>query len=202
MEFYTSVLTLFLVLDPVGNVPILLGLLKSQKPKQRNRIILRETGIAFLVLVFFLFFGRYFLDGLHITMPALEITGAIILFIIALRMVFPRPDSYSEKASADPLVVPIAIPLTSGPASITTVMLFAGNNPEHLSMWFFSIVVAFIAYLPIVLAGPYLEKWLGQRGIEATARLAGMLLIVIAVQMFLSGIGGYLHTIHALKDIS
>ena len=89
MTLYTAVITLILIMDPFGNIPVFLATLNGFPPKRRKLIILRESGFAFIVLAFFLFFGRYILQGLHITQPALSISGGIILFLIAIRMIFP-----------------------------------------------------------------------------------------------------------------
>lgn len=193
MDFYTATITLFLVMDPLGNIPIFLSVLKSYNHAKQRRIIIREVLIAFLILSIFLFFGRYIMHGMGITEPALSIAGGIILFLIAINMIFPgmsKASSTSDKE--EPFIVPLAIPMTAGPSALAVVMLFVNQNPHELWLYFGSVVIACTVFLAIMLAARYLMKLLGQRGITAVERLMGMLLTVLAVQMFLQGVQAFL----------
>ncbi len=192
MSFYSAVITLILVMDPLGNIPLFLSILKKYSPREQRMIILRESFFAFLILTVFLFFGRYILKGLHISPEALSISGGVILFMIALRMIFPQP-IYESSSESEPFVVPLAIPLTAGPSSLATVMLFAstGTNPMHI--WFLAVLTASIIFTALVLCAPFLMRILGTRGLTALERLMGMILTTIAVQMFLTGLETYLH---------
>lgn len=195
MTFYTAVITLILVMDPVGNVPVFLAILKKFSIKQQARIILRESGIAFIILAVFLFFGRYILNGLKITDPALSIAGGIILFIIAIRMIFP-PEAQKisdDEEGEEPFIVPLAIPLTAGPSAIATVMLLASQSPNRIGFVFFALLISSVIFTIVLLCSPYLMKVLGYRGLIALERLMGMLLTTAAVQMFLTGIQTYFH---------
>jgi len=127
MTIFTAIITLILVMDPIGNVPVFLSILKDIEPKRRNVIIARETSIAFVILVAFLFFGAPILNTLNISEAALEIAGGIILFIIALRMIFPLKDQTvgGDELEGEPFIVPLAIPLTAGPSALATVIIFA-----------------------------------------------------------------------------
>lgn len=195
MSLYVAVITLFLVMDPLGNIPVFFSILKKYDPKRQTRIILRESAIAFLILVLFVFFGHYILLGLHITTPALNIAGGIILFIIAIRMIFPGAAQAfgKEEHVEEPLIVPLAVPLTAGPSAIAIVMVFVTRNPAHVWLVFFAVVIASIIFVAIMLCSRYLMKVLGQRGLTAVERLMGLILTTIAVQMFLTGVIHYIN---------
>lgn len=197
MTLYTAALTLILVMDPVGNIPLFITTLKGFSPRKQSIIIVRETIIAYLILCLFLFFGANILHGLNITGPALYIAGGIILFLITIRMIFPHPDDVkkgSERPHGEPFIVPLAIPLTAGPSALATVLLFATQEPSKMNLWFIAITVAAIIFLVIMLLSRSLLRLLGQRGLIAMERLMGMLLTTVAVQMFLQGIRLYFQT--------
>lgn len=195
MTIYSAALTLILVMDPLGNVPMFLSILNGVEPKRRSKIILRESLIAFLILTAFLFFGQHILHGLNISDPALSIAGGIVLFLISLKMIFPQDDNHGsrEHSVEEPFIVPLAIPLVAGPSAIATVMLFASQAPALVWSWFLSLAVASVVCTVILLIAPQLKKILRQRGLTAMERLMGMILTTIAVQMFLTGISQYLH---------
>lgn len=194
MTLYTATITLILVMDPLGNIPVFLSILKSYELKRQVQIIIREVFIAFLILTLFLFFGSRIMTGLNITTAALSIAGAIILFLIALKMIFPSEKVDEESApTEEPLIVPLAIPLTSGPSAIAIVMLFATRQPDNMHLLFSAITISSIIYLAIMLLAHRLMRILGNRGLIAIERLMGMILTTIAVQMFLSGLIAYLH---------
>jgi multiple antibiotic resistance protein len=141
----------------------------------------------------FVFFGKYILHGLHITMPALSIAGGVILFIIALRMIFPSEHNGVHEEEEEPLVVPLAIPLIAGPSSMAVVLLFVTREPNHVPLIFSAVVIASVIFTAIVLCSHFLMKLLGNRGLIALERLMGMILTTVAVEMFLSGMSQYLH---------
>lgn len=192
MSIYSDIVTLFVVMDAVGTVPILLSILNQYPAKQRRKIILRESSIAGVILIVFAFIGEYILEGLGISTAALSIAGGIILFLIALQMVFPRKDQKEKLLPGDPLVVPIAVPLIAGPASLATVLLFATRQEQPILEVLIIIVIASILSALVLLGSEPLRRFLGERGLIAVERLMGMLLITIAVQMFLTGLGQYL----------
>lgn len=198
MTFYTAAITLILVMDPLGNIPIFLSILGKYDPKTQARIIIRETIIAFIILIIFLFFGKYILHGLHITTYALSMAGGIILFLIALRLIFPKEYDSDKSTSREeePFIVPLAIPLTAGPSAIATVLLFVTREPGQLLNWFIAVVIATLFFLIIMLSSRGLMRLLGKRGLIAVERLMGMILTTVAVQMFLSGITQYFQQAH------
>lgn len=195
MTLYTATITLILVMDPLGNIPVFLSVLKGYDSKAQARIMVREATIAFAILVLFVFAGQYILHGLHITTPALGIAGGLILFIIAIRMIFPQYKGQEAEAVDEPLIVPLAIPMTAGPSAIATVLLLATRNPNRTWAIFLAVVIASIIFTMIILLSRYLMRVLGSRALTAIERLMGMILTTVAVQMFLSGVWEYLHPV-------
>ena len=179
-------------MDPLGNIPVFLSILKRYDVRTQIRIILRESVIAFLILSLFVFFGRYILHGLHITTSALSVSGGVILFIIAVRMIFPIEQKTAKEDFEEPLIVPLAVPLIAGPSAMAVVLLFVTRDLYHLWSIFFGVFIASLIFTLIMLWAPFLMKILGKRGLTAIERLMGMILTTIAVQMFLSGIAEYL----------
>lgn len=194
MTLYSATLTLLLVMDPLGNVPLFLATLAHVPAKKRQHIILRETFIAFIILVFFLFFGRYILNGMHISEPALQIAGGIILFLIAIRMIFPENQLNNKKSNQDPFIVPLAVPLIAGPSTMTIVMLLASQAPDHMFRWLTALFFAWSITTIILVFADFLRKLLGERGLLAIERLMGMVLTTMAVQMLLTGVQQFLKT--------
>lgn len=193
MSVYSAAITLFLVLDPLGNIPVFLSVLGNVDPKRRRGIIIREMVIALGILAGFLFFGKYILRGMHISQPALSIGGGIVLFLIALRMIFPRRSGgdgggESDRQEDEPLIVPLAIPLIAGPSAMATLILFATQHPDRLAEWMIALVAAWLASALVLTSADALRRALGRRGLAALERLMGMILTTMAVQMLLSGI--------------
>jgi len=195
MTVLSAVITLILVMDPFGGIPIFLSLLKHSSARRRRMIILREMVIALGILVLFLFFGKFILSGLHISQPALNISGGVILFLIALRMIFPRRTKEEDNGeSEEPIVVPLAVPLIAGPSTLATVILLATGYPDAILSWMFALLIAWSAALLVLLSGDLLRKLLGDRVLQAIERLMGMILTTMAVQMLLSGVREFLQS--------
>lgn len=194
MTIYSATITLILVMDPLGNIPFFLSVLNNVEKKRRQWIILRESFIAFVILLIFLFFGQYILEGMHISQPALSIAGGIILFLIAIRMIFPHPDEDRNKELGEPFIVPLAVPLIAGPSTMTMVMLLAEQAPYDLLIWTIALSTAWFISTSILIFADALRKLLGDRGLTAIERLMGMILTTMAVQMFLTGFEQFLHS--------
>jgi multiple antibiotic resistance protein len=197
MTLYTATITLILVMDPLGNVPIFLSVLNPIDPKRRAKIILRETFIAFLILCSFLFVGQGILHSFSITQPALGIAGGIILFLIAIKMIFPAehdapPHRTREKITGEPFIVPLAVPLIAGPSAMATILLFTSQSPDKTGIYLIALMLASGVCTLTLLFSNQLRKLLGEKGLIALERLMGMLLTTLAVQMFLNGLGEYL----------
>src|SRR3990167_1052114 len=188
MTLYTTTITLILVTDPLGNIPIFLSILKNYDAKAQRRIIIRETLIAFFVLLVFLFFGKYIMQGLNITTSALSIAGAIVLFLISIQMIFPPEQKEENSETEEPYIVPLAIPLITGPSAIAVVMLFVTRDPTHMHLLFLAVLICFAFFLTVMLLSRHLMRLFGKSGLIAFERLMGMILTTIAVQMFLNGV--------------
>lgn len=196
MTLLSAALLLFLVMDPLGNIPVFLTTLKSVEPKRQLRVVLRELVIALAVLIAFLFSGRYILGFLQISEPSLTIAGGIILFMIAIRMVFPHRRTGAEaELEGEPLVVPLAIPFVAGPSAMASVMLIMNRQPDRWREWLIALLLAWTASGIILLAASGLRRHLGERGLIAMERLMGMVLTTLAVQMLMTGVGSFLESL-------
>ncbi len=189
-EIVSAAVVLLLVMDPLGNIPIFLSVLKNVAPSRRQSIILREVFIALIVLLVFLFFGQDLLLFLHLQQETVSISGGIVLFIIGIRMVFPSRHNALMGATPDeePFIVPLAIPLIAGPSTIATLILMVHTAPDNMLNWFLALLLAWIISAVILLLAPVFFKILRNRGLAAIERLMGMLLIMISVQMFIDGL--------------
>jgi len=190
-HFLSITFTLFLLIDAIGNVPIFISLLKAFPPKKQRKIILRELLIALGVMICFYFIGDVLLDLINIHRHTVLISGGIILFIIAIRMIFPDTSHASIKDSQpskqEPLIIPIAIPLIAGPAVLASVMLYSDDGESPLVV-IPALIIAWTASAAILLAASNIQKLLGHRGLAACEKLMGLLLTLISVQMFLQGL--------------
>lgn len=193
MTILSASLLLFLILDPLGNIPVFLSVLKPLAPQRQRVVLIRELLIALFVLMAFLWGGKYFLEMMHLRQESVAIAGGIVLFLIGIRMIFPRPEGLmGEIPGGEPFIVPLAIPLVAGPSGMAAVMLMGSNEPERLADWSLALILAWGATAIILFSATLLYKWLGRRVLTAVERLMGMLLVAISVQMFLDGIRSYL----------
>jgi multiple antibiotic resistance protein len=192
MTLTSAVVLLFLVIDPFGNIPFFVSALNGVEAERRKHVVLRELLIAYVVMVTFLFAGQQLLGVLGISEPALTIAGGVILFLIALRMVFPPPGrSLHEDVEGEPFVVPLAIPYIAGPSVLAVEILLMSREPERWVIWLTAVSIAWAATATIVLVGSWVTTRLGAKGLIAIERLMGMILVAISVQMLLSGIEIY-----------
>ena len=193
MTIASAALLLFLILDPLGNIPVFLGLLRGMPPSRQRIVLARELLIALAVLLLFLWAGRYALQAMHLRQESVSIAGGIVLFLIGLRMIFPPPQGLmGELPDGEPFIVPMAIPMIAGPSGMAAVMLMGTQEPERMGAWSLALLLAWAGTAVILFSATYLYKWLGQRALIAIERLMGMLLVAISVQMFLDGIRDYL----------
>jgi MarC family membrane protein len=189
VSFTSAVVILLLVMDPIGNIPLFVSLLRPVEAARRTRVILRECAIAFAVLLVFVFFGAAILGVLGLSDPSLTIAGGVILFLIALRMIFRRPEGvFGDTVSGEPFIVPLAIPSIAGPAAIATVMLLVSRAPQRLLEWCVAVSVAMLVTAVLLVSAERLAKWAGEPGVLAFERLMGLILTTIAVEMLLRGI--------------
>ena len=192
MELASAIVLLFLVIDPFGNVPFFVSALKDVDPARRRKVIIRELLIAYVVMATFLFVGQPLLRVLGISGPALTIAGGVILFLIALRMVFPmRGRTTQEDLQGEPFIVPLAIPYIAGPSVLAVLLLLMSKEPARWPTWLIATTVAWAATSVVVFFGAQVAERLGPRGLVAIERLMGMILVAIAIQMFLTGADMY-----------
>jgi MarC family membrane protein len=179
-------------MDSIGNLPIFLALLKDISPQRQRCIIFRELIIAFLIIIAFVFIGDALLDLLGVSEETIMIAGGIILFLISLKMIFPlRKDSEQNGfKNKEPFIVPLAVPLVAGPAVLVTVIIYSQH--QNLFILTLSVFIAWAVSTLILLCSSLLKRILGTRGIAACERLMGLILTLIAVQMFLKGLAIFL----------
>lgn len=189
ISIWTAAVLLFFVMDAFGNVPLVLALLKDVEARRRRRVVLRELIIALAVLAFFLFLGQQILNFLGLHEESVSIAGGIVLGVIGLRMIFPRPDGVmGHQLGGEPFIVPLAIPLIAGPSAMAMVILMARSDPGAMGKWLLALIIAWAGTAVVLLGAPLLLRILRERGLAALERLMGMLLIMLAVEMVLSGI--------------
>ncbi|MGH8621758.1 MAG: MarC family protein [Burkholderiales bacterium] len=192
VSFISAVVILLLVMDPIGNIPLFTSVLRHVEPARRARVILRECAIAYAVLLAFVFFGGTILGVLGLSDSALTIAGGLILFLIALRMIFRHPEGvFGDGASGEPFIVPLATPAIAGPAAIATVMLLVSRAPQRQLEWSMAVTVALLATAAVLTAAERISQQAGERAILAFERLMGLILTAIAVEMLLRGIEGF-----------
>lgn len=195
MTTLSAALLLFLILDPLGNIPVFLSLLKPLPGGRRRIVLARELLIALAVLFGFLWGGKYVLEAMHLRQESVSIAGGIVLFLIGLKMIFPTPEGmFGETGEGEPFIVPMAIPLVAGPSGMASVMLLGSQEPDRMGDWSLALLIAWFGTAAILFSATYLYRLLDQRVLVAIERLMGMLLVAISVQMLLDGVKTYLNT--------
>jgi small neutral amino acid transporter SnatA (MarC family) len=195
MTIVSACITLFLVLDAPGNVPFFLSILKDVPPKRRRWVMIRELLIALGVLVAFLLGGRELLSVMQLRQEAISIGGGVVLFLIAIKMVFPPKDGggiFGPTGQGEPFIVPLAIPGVAGPSAMATLLLMTSAQPGREVEWGLALLIAWLATAAILLGSTWLFKLLGESVLAAMERVMGMLLIALAAQMILGGVEAYL----------
>lgn len=192
----STALVLMLVIDPFGNVPVILSILKEVPIERRKTIIIRETLFGLLILLLFLGGGELFLSLFHLETDAVRIAGAVIFFIIGLKMIFPGQEGSSGLYGSvnEPFVVPIAIPLIAGPSTLATLLVMSKSHAEHILELFASLMLAWFASALIMYLSPLFYKVLREKGLLALEKLMGMLLLIMSIQMLIDGIRGLVST--------
>lgn len=192
MRIFSAVITLFLIMDPLGNIPLFLSALKDVRPERRRWVLVREILFAYGILLIFLFLGQHLLRLLGLQEETVSVGGGIVLFIIALRMIFPAERGpLSDSPEGEPFLVPLAVPLTAGPSTLAALLLLRSgpiSTPELLV----AITAAWALTAAVLLSSTLLYGLLKQRGLIAMERLMGMLLVMVAVQMFMNGVAKFL----------
>ena len=191
--FLSATILLILITDPVGNIPIFVKTLRHVAPHRRSLVIVREVVIAFLLLLLFMFVGKSFLTTMNLSDVSLQIAGGVILFLIALRMIFPPTEFKSEGAPvadellAEPLIVPLAIPALAGPSALATVMLLVSQAPERKLEWVAALTVTMLVCAVVLVLAERIQRLVGERVVIAVERLMGLILVAVSVEMLLRG---------------
>ena len=196
-DLFSAAILLLLVLDPFGNIPIVVAALARVPRERRLRVVLRECLFAFVILLAFMAGGRTFMQWLQLSDASLAIAGGIILFLISLRMVFPTPEGiFGETPDSEPFLVPLAVPSIAGPSALATVMLMVSRDPAHFWTWALALTMAMAATTVVLAASGRLQAWLGDRAVNAFERLMGLVLTALAVEMLLNGVRTFVAGLH------
>jgi MarC family membrane protein len=192
LGFGSVVVILLLVVDPIGNIPIFVSLMRRVDPAHRTRVVLRECAIAYVVLIAFVFVGEAVLKLFGLSGTSLTIAGGVILFVIAMRMVFQSGvELFGNLPDGEPFIVPLAIPSIAGPTAIATVVLFSSAAPQRWPEWCAAVTIAIAATLATLLSAERIVRAVGTRALAAFERLVGLVLTAIAIEMLLRGIEGF-----------
>ncbi|AGK49510.1 MULTISPECIES: MarC family protein [Burkholderia] len=193
-NFLSATVLLVLITDPLGNIPLVIAALRDVPRERRVKVILREVAIAFVILLFFMVVGDRFLRMMSLTDLSMRIGGGIVLFLIALRMIFPHPDGAlgnDPRAGGEPFIVPLAIPALAGPSALATVMLLTSQAPGKMLEWAGALTVTMLVCAFTLVLAERIQQWLGERTVIAFERLMGLVLVAIAVEMMMAGIRAF-----------
>lgn len=195
----SATLLFLFVIDPFGNIPILLAAMKGVAQKRQSQIVLRDGLIGLVILVCFLFFGAEFLALLHLETESISIAGGVVLFVIALKMIFPSAVQADKHQPLEPFIVPISIPMLAGPSTLATLLVMVKSYPQQQAGLLVSVFAAWGISVVILALAPLLNRILKEKGLAALERLMGMLLLMMAVQMLVNGVRSlFTHTMAAL----
>lgn len=190
--FASATVLLLLITDPLGNIPIFANALKGVAPERRTRVIVREVLIAFALLLLFMFVGDAFLRVMGLSGLSLQIAGGVVMFLIALRMIFPPEHHGAAPASAapaeEPLIVPLAVPALAGPSALATVMLLVSQAPERRMEWVAALSVTMAVCAIVLVLAERIQRLVGERLVLAFERLMGLILVAVAVEMMIRGV--------------
>ena len=181
--FASATVLLLLITDPFGNIPVFANALKNVPPERRARVILRENLIAFGLLLSFMFMGQSFLQLMGLRETSLQMAGGVVLFLIALRMIFPPPPRPEAEFVGEPLIVPLAIPAIAGPSALATVILLVSRAPERRLEWIAALALTITICAIVLLLAERIQRLLGERFVVAVERLMGLILVAVAVEM-------------------
>jgi MarC family membrane protein len=185
--FLSATILLVLITDPIGNIPVFANALKNVAPQRRPRVILREILIAFFLLLTFMFVGESFLRVMNLSELSLQIGGGVILFLIALRMVFPPPATAVDEQMTEPLIVPLAVPAIAGPSALATVLLLVSQQPDRRMEWIGALCVTMAISAIVLVSAERIQRIIGTRLVVAVERLMGLVLVSVAIEMMLRG---------------
>ncbi|CAM8637943.1 MarC Multiple antibiotic transporter [Comamonadaceae bacterium] len=195
--FASATILLILITDPIGNIPIFANALKHVAPERRPKVILREILIAFTLLLTFMFVGESFLRVMNLSELSLQIGGGVILFLIALRMVFPPAVTAEAEIKTEPLIVPLAVPAVAGPSALATVLLLVSQQPDRRMEWIGALCVTMLVSAVVLVSAERIQRIIGDRLVVAAERLMGLVLVSVAIEMMLRGIKTFVQQVAA-----
>jgi MarC family membrane protein len=190
--FLSAFVLLLLVLDPFGSLPIFISVLRTVPVQRRTAVAIRESLIAFGVLLLFMLAGQSFLALMRLSERSMEVAGGVILLIIAIRMVFASGgEIYAADGQREPLIFPLAVPLMAGPSALATVLLLASRQPDRLLLWIGALTAAMAVSAIVLIAADRIRKLIGSSMVAAMEKLMGLVAAAIAVEMILAGLKRY-----------
>lgn len=192
MEFLSVFAALFLIMDPFGNIPVFLTVLDKVRPERRKKVLIRELLFALAAVIVCILAGRQIVGLMGIRPEAISIAGGIILFLVAIRMIYPfKLFETKDDTDTEPLLVPLAIPLIAGPSLLAVLLLFASSEtPDFRTLGLAALLAWFLTSL-ILFFSTFLLRLLGRNGLTAVERLMGMILVAVSIQLFLDGVSIY-----------
>lgn len=192
-------LTYFLMINPIGNLPAILALVKDFSFQRQKQIMMREGIFVFIIALIFQFFGDFVLGLLNIQPPALSLCGGILIFLVAISMIYPSPkEAGTSELKQEPFIVPIALPLLVGPGTLTIIMLTAAAEPSSFKISA-ALAIACSGVLAVLMAGPYLQRIIGKKGLHIMEQVMGMLLTLIAIELILGGLSKFINSFNPVS---
>ena len=191
-NFWSAFILLLLILDPFGNLPFFIAIMRKLPERRRTPVALREIGIAFIVLLGFMLGGKGFLEVMNLGQPSIEVAGGVILLLVAIKMIFSTTSEiFGGGDGREPLIFPLAVPLLAGPSALAAVLLLASRQPSEIWTWVGALTAAVTLTGGLLLMSEHLLKWLGDSVMNAAEKLMGLILTAIAVNMLLGGLRSY-----------
>ena len=191
-DFWSAFVLLLLILDPFGNLPFFIAIMRQLPESRRVPVALREIGIAYLVLLMFMWGGQGFLSLIGLSQPSLEVAGGVILLLVAIKMIFSTTSEiFGGDDGREPMIFPLAIPLLAGPSALAAVLLLTSRQPGQLWTWVAALTAAIVVTSSLFLMAETLLKWVGDSVMRAGEKLMGLILTAIAVNMLLGGLRAY-----------
>lgn len=185
-----SFVTLFVIMDPPGATPIFLGLVGDKAPRVRRILAVQAAAVSLLVISIFALFGRFILGYLNISMEALQAAGALLLLLVALELLTGNTSKYGDGSNSNVALVPLGTPILAGPGAIVATMIFVQqvDSPEMAVGLIAAVIAVHVAIAAALMASTTILKVIKESGVTLVARIAGLLLAAIAVQMLVDAI--------------
>ncbi|HRD54846.1 MAG TPA: MarC family protein [Parachlamydiaceae bacterium] len=194
LSLFSITVVLFIMMDPIGNIPTYLKLLKDVEPARRSKVLIREMLIVLGFMLVFNFIGEYIFSILELSDTAVKLSSGLVLFLTAIKILFPSSNSFRMNLpKGEPFIIPLAMPLIAGPSLLATIMLYA-HMETSIPLMLESIFIAWLLALLVLSAAPLFKRYLGNNGLMALERLMGMVLVMLAIQRFMEGIKAFVQT--------